>query len=80
MLLTFVSSLRLLYDEIQGGLIVMLKKQKRYLYLDDEEISVVLQSLIRLKNTLIREGRYTDCVDELIVKVMEAPARKIKIT
>ena len=66
--------------EIKGGLIVMLKKQKRYLYLDDEEISVMLQSLIRLKNTLIREGRYTDCVDELIVKVMEAPTRKIKIT
>ena len=58
----------------------MLKKKKRYLYLDDEEISVMLQSLIRLKNTLIREGRYTDCVDELIVKVMEAPTRKIKIT
>lgn len=58
----------------------MLKKQKRYLYLDDEEISVMLQSLIRLKNTLIREGRYTDCVDELIVKVMETPTRKIKIT
>ena len=58
----------------------MLKKHKRYLYLDDEEISVMLQSLIRLKNTLIREGRYTDCVDELIVKVMEAPTRKIKIT
>ena len=58
----------------------MLKKQKRYLYLDDEEISVMLQSLIRLKNTLIREGRYTDCVDELIVKVIEAPTRKIKIT
>lgn len=59
---------------------MILKKQKRYLYLDDEEISVMLQSLIRLKNTLIREGRYTDCVDELIVKVMEAPTRKIKIT
>lgn len=58
----------------------MLKKQKRYLYLDDEESSVVLQSLIRLKKILIREGRYTDCVDELIVKVMEAPTRKIKIT
>ena len=58
----------------------MLKKQKRYLYLNTEEISVVLQSLIRLKNILIREGRYTDCVDELIVKVTEAPARKIKIT
>ena len=58
----------------------MMKKQKRYLYLNAEEISVMLQSLIRLKNTLIREGRYTDCVDELIVKVMEAPTRKIKIT
>ena len=58
----------------------MMKKQKRYLYLNAEEISVVLQSLICLKNTLIREGRYTDCVDELIVKVTEAPTRKIKIT
>ena len=58
----------------------MMKKQKRYLYLDAEEISVVLQSLIRLKNVLTHEGRYTDCVDELIVKVMEAPTRKIKIT
>ena len=53
----------------------MMKKKKRYLYLNAEEISVVLQSLIRLKNTLIREGRYTDCV-----KVTEAPTRKIKIT
>ena len=34
----------------------MLKKQKRYLYLDDEEISVMLQSLIRLKNTLYPRG------------------------
>lgn len=59
---------------------MMLKKQKRYLYLNAEEISVVLQSLIRLKNILIRKGRYTDCVDELIVKVTEAPTRKIKIT
>ena len=58
----------------------MLKKQKRYLYLDAEEISIVLQSLIRLKNVLTHEGRYTDCVDKLIVKVMEAPTRKIKIT
>lgn len=58
----------------------MLKKQKRYLYLNAEEISVVLQSLIHLKNVLTHMGRYTDCVDELIVKVMEAPTRKIKIT
>lgn len=58
----------------------MRRKQKRYLYLNAEETGVVLQSLIRLKNTLIRESRYTDCVDELIVKVTEAPIRKIKTT
>nr|WP_217934476.1 hypothetical protein [Enterocloster clostridioformis] len=58
----------------------MMRKKKRYLYLSAEETSVVLQSLIRLKNTLIREGRYTDCVDELIVKVTEAPIRKFKTT
>lgn len=58
----------------------MMRKQKRYLYLNAEETSVVLQSLIRLKNALIREGRYTDCVDELIVKVLEAPAKKMKTT
>lgn len=58
----------------------MMRKQKRYLCLNVEETSVVLQSLIRLKNALIREGRYTDCVDELIVKVLEAPTKKMKIT
>ena len=58
----------------------MMRKQKQYLYLNAEEIGVVLQSLIRLKNALIREGRYTDCVDELILKVMDAPIKKVKIS
>lgn len=66
--------------DAEGGLNAMMRKQKRYLYLNAEETSVVLQSLIRLKNVLIREGRYTDCVDELIVKVLEAPAKKMKTT
>lgn len=53
-------------------------KQKRYLYLNESEISVVLHSLVRLKNSLIQQGRYTDCVDELIIKVMNAPIKRIK--
>ena len=52
-------------------------KQKRYLYLNDTESSVILQSLIRLKNSLIRQGRYTDCVDELILKLMDAPTKRV---
>jgi hypothetical protein len=57
----------------------MLGKQKRYLYLSHEETRLVLQSLVRLKNKLIQEGRYTDCVDEMILKVMEAPVKRVKI-
>ncbi len=55
-------------------------KQKRYLYLNESEISVVLHSLVRLKNSLIQQGRYTDCVDELILKVMNAPTKRLKIS
>lgn len=47
--------------------------KKRYLYLSNEELSILLRSLIRLKNSLIQQGRYTDCVDELILKVMNCP-------
>lgn len=48
-----------------------MKQQKYYLYLNSEEIRIVLQSLIRMKNTLIKRGRYTDCVDELIVRITD---------
>lgn len=57
-----------------------MRKEKYYLYLSHEETRVVLQSLIRLKNALIQEGRYTDCIDELIVKITAAPVKKIKTT
>lgn len=54
----------------------MFRDKKRYLYLNAEETRVILKSLIRLKNKLIAQGRYTDCVDELIVKIIEAPVKK----
>lgn len=54
----------------------MLKK-KHYLYLDESEHSILIKSLVQLKNRLIREGRFTDCVDDLILKVLSAPVRRI---
>ena len=45
------------------------KKEKHYLYLTREELRVVMASLVHCKNKLIREGRYTDCIDEMIIKV-----------
>ena len=40
-----------------------MKEQKYHLYLSDDEYRRVLQSLIRLKNSLTARGRYTDAVD-----------------
>ena len=57
-----------------------MRKQKRYVYLGDKEYDIVLHSLIRFKNKLIRKGSHTDFVDEVILKVIDAPAKKIKIT
>lgn len=46
---------------------------------NDDEYSRVIQSLIRLKNSLIAQGRYTDGVDDVLCKVMLAKKRKLKI-
>jgi hypothetical protein len=56
-----------------------LKEQKYHLYLSDEEYRRVLQSLIRLKSSLIVQGRYTDAVDDVLCKVLSSKKRKIKI-
>ncbi len=36
-------------------------------------------NLVELKNKFIHQGRYTDCVDELIFKVVNAPIKRMKI-
>ena len=56
-----------------------MKEQKYHLYLSKEEYSEVLQSLIRLKNSLIAQGRYTDAVDDILCKMISAKKRKLKI-
>ena len=56
-----------------------MKEQKYHLYLSKEEYSEVLQSLIRLKNSLIAQGRYTDAVDDILCKVLSSKKRKFKI-
>ena len=52
---------------------------KYHLYLSKEERQLVLHALIDFRNKLIEAGRYTDCVDELMIKVMYAKTKKIKI-
>ena len=50
---------------------VALKEQKYHLYLSDDEYRQTIQSLVRLKNNLISQGRYTDAVDDVLFKVLK---------
>lgn len=56
-----------------------MREDKFHIYLTDDEYSEVIQSLIRLKNSLIAQGRYTDGVDDVLCKVLSAKKRKLKI-
>lgn len=56
-----------------------MREKLNHLYVDSQERKILLQSLIELKNQLIQQGRYTDCVDELIFKVINAPVKKLKV-
>ena len=55
------------------------REEKFHIYLNDDEYSRVIQSLIRLKNSLTAQGRYTDAVDDILYKVLSAKRRKLKI-
>ena len=59
---------------------VWLMKQKYYLALTTEEWRLMIESLNNLRNWLISEGRYTDAVDEVLIKVPNAKTKKFKIT
>lgn len=59
-----------------GGL---MKDRQFHIYLDDEEYGQVLQALIALKNNLIAQGRYTDAVDDVLIKFIKARKKKITV-
>ena len=59
--------------------VLTMRETKYHAYLDSEERTILLHSLVELKNQLIQQGRYTDCVDELIVKIINAPVKKLKV-
>ena len=47
-----------------------MREQKYHVYL------TVIQSLIRLKNELIEQGKYTDAVDDVLCKVVSAKKKR----
>lgn len=53
-----------------------MQEQKYYIAVDEYERRIIINSLNNLRNKLIDEGRYTDAVDELIIKFAHAPIKK----
>ncbi len=68
-----------LYIMKSKRLVLIMREKKNHLYVDSGERSILLHSLVELKNQLIQQGRYTDCVDELIFKVIHAPIKKLRV-
>ena len=56
----------------------MEKTEKRVLTLDRYEHSVVINALNEMRNDLLEEERPTDIVDEVLLKVIDAPTKKEK--
>ncbi len=56
-----------------------MKKTKYHLYLTPDERRTAINSLINLRNDLISKGRYTDIIDELLIKFTKAKVKKIKV-
>lgn len=55
-------------------------RQKYYLALTTEEWRLMIEFLNNLRNRLISEGKYTDAVDEVLIKVANAKIKRFKIT
>ena len=56
-----------------------MRNPRYHLYLSPDERRTVINSLIDLRNDLISRGKYTDVIDELIIKFTKAKVKKIKI-
>ena len=56
-----------------------MKDPKYHIYLTNEERSEILKSLIDLKNEMIVQGKYTDVLDEIIVKLYKSRKNNINV-
>ena len=54
------------------------KEEKRVLTLDKYEHVVVVNALNEMRNDLLEEQRSTDIVDEVLLKAIDAPTKKVK--
>ena len=53
--------------------------KKHHVYLTNEQRRLLLDILIGMKNEFIRNGRYTDAIDEIIIKGTKAKVKRVRV-
>jgi hypothetical protein len=56
-----------------------MRDEKSYIALDDSERRVVVNCLNEMRNKLIADSKYTDAVDEVLLKIIDAKQKKFKV-
>lgn len=56
-----------------------MREKKYYIVLDNFERRMLLNNLNDFRNKLITESKYTDLLDEVIIKVANAKLKRVKI-
>ena len=63
------------YNKAEGGELVM-KREKRYLVLDSLEWRLAIVGMNHFRNNLLRAGKPTEDVDALLLKLINAKAKR----
>ena len=56
-----------------------MKEKKYYIALADFERQVVVNCMNEMRNKLIADGKYTDALDEVLLKIIRSKQKKLKV-
>ena len=56
-----------------------MKEKIYYIALDDFERRVVVNCMNEMRNKLIADGKYTDALDEVLLKIIRSKQKKLKV-
>lgn len=56
-----------------------MRDEKSYIALDDFEHRIVVDCMNEMRNNLIAKGKYTDAVDEVLLKIIDAKQKEFKV-
>ncbi len=56
-----------------------MREKKYYIALDGYERGIIVNALNEMRNSLLQQGRYTDAVDEVLLKIINAKTKKFKV-